>query len=120
MSSPFSPSLAYLPTITDSLPLVTVRPDDYKLKVYIRIVRLFLEEEDSTSADTYFNRASLLAHSAQDLETQLQFKLCQARMFDFSRRFAEAASKYHEISYVSALAEDERLQALYVRPSLYV
>ncbi|GAA5854826.1 hypothetical protein JCM5353_006069 [Sporobolomyces roseus] len=88
------------------------RPDDYKLKVYIRIVRLFLEEEDSTSADTYFNRASLLAHSAQDLETQLQFKLCQARMFDFSRRFAEAASKYHEISYVSALAEDERLQAL--------
>jgi len=86
--------------------------------VYIRIVRLFLEEEDSTSADTYFNRASLLAHSAQDLETQLQFKLCQARMFDFSRRFAEAASKYHEISYVSALAEDERLQALYVRTSL--
>ncbi|GAA5888719.1 hypothetical protein JCM5296_000080 [Sporobolomyces johnsonii] len=88
------------------------RPDEYKLKVYIRIVRLFLEEEDSTSADTYFNRASLLAHSAQDLETQLQFKLCQARMFDFSRRFAEAASKYHEISYVTALAEEERLQAL--------
>ncbi|GAA5922692.1 hypothetical protein JCM1841_001107 [Sporobolomyces salmonicolor] len=88
------------------------RSDEYKLKVYIRIVRLFLEEEDSTSADTYFNRASLLAHSAQDLETQLQFKLCQARMFDFSRRFAEAASKYHEISYVPALAEEERLQAL--------
>ncbi|GAA6020825.1 hypothetical protein JCM11491_004666 [Sporobolomyces phaffii] len=88
------------------------RPDDYKLKVYIRIVRLFLEEEDSTSADTYFNRASLLAHSATDLETQLQFKLCQARMFDFSRRFAEAASKYHEISYVAALADEERLQAL--------
>ena len=86
--------------------------------MYIRIVRLFLEEEDSTSADTYFNRASLLAHSAQDLETQLQFKLCQARMFDFSRRFAEAASKYHEISYVSALAEDERLQALSVSASL--
>ncbi|GAA6061869.1 hypothetical protein JCM10212_001302 [Sporobolomyces blumeae] len=88
------------------------RSDAYKLGVYIRIVRLFLEEEDSTSADTYFNRASLLAHSADDLETQMQFKLCQARMFDFSRRFAEAASKYHEISYVSALAEEERLQAL--------
>lgn len=89
-------------------------PDDYKLRVYIRIVRLFLEEEDSTSADTYFNRASLLAHCAKDLETQLQFKLCQARMFDYSRRFAEASSKYHEISYVTALAEEERLQALYV------
>ncbi|BGP26256.1 COP9 signalosome complex subunit 4 [Rhodotorula toruloides] len=88
------------------------RPDDYKLRVYIRIVRLFLEEEDSTSADTYFNRASLLAHCAKDLETQLQFKLCQARMFDYSRRFGEASSKYHELSYVTALAEEERLQAL--------
>ncbi|GAA5990020.1 hypothetical protein JCM11641_000587 [Rhodosporidiobolus odoratus] len=86
--------------------------DTYKLRVYIRIVRLFLEEEDSTSADTYFNRASLLAHSATDLETQLQFKLCQARMFDFSRRFADAASKYHEISYVVQIDEAERLQAL--------
>lgn len=89
------------------------RTDLYKLKVYIRIVRLFLEEEDSTSADTYFNRASLLAHSAgEDLETSLQFKLCQARMFDYSRKFQEASSKYHEISYVSVLAEEERLQAL--------
>ncbi|BGP18230.1 hypothetical protein JCM10213_007859 [Rhodosporidiobolus nylandii] len=88
------------------------RPDVYKLHVYIRIVRLFLEEEDSTSADTYFNRASLLAHAAKDLETQLQFKLCQARMFDFSRRFADAASKYHEISYVGQIDEAERLQAL--------
>ncbi|GAA6009923.1 uncharacterized protein JCM10292_001037 [Rhodotorula paludigena] len=88
------------------------RSDEYKLKVYIRIVRLFLEEEDSTSANTYFNRASLIAHCATDLETQLQFKLCQARMFDLERRFAEAASKYHEISYVTALAEEERLQAL--------
>lgn len=90
------------------------RPDEYKLKVYIRIVRLFLEEEDSTSADTYFNRASLLSGAATDLETQLQFKLCQARMFDYSRRFAEASSKYHEISYVGALADEERMQALCV------
>ncbi|GAA5823014.1 hypothetical protein JCM3770_005379 [Rhodotorula araucariae] len=88
------------------------RSDEYKLKVYIRIVRLFLEEDDSTSADAYFNRASLLSSAATDLETQLQFKLCQARMFDYSRRFAEASSKYHEISYVAALAEEERMQAL--------
>ncbi|BGP41896.1 hypothetical protein JCM10449v2_005890 [Rhodotorula kratochvilovae] len=88
------------------------RPDEYKLKVYIRIVRLFLEEEDSTSADTYFNRASLLSSAAADLETQLQFKLCQARMFDYSRRFAEASSKYHEISYIAVIDEEERMQAL--------
>ncbi|GAA6037358.1 hypothetical protein JCM8097_008528 [Rhodosporidiobolus ruineniae] len=88
------------------------RSADYKLRTYIHIVRLFLEEEDSTSADTYFNRASLLAHAAKDLETQLQFKLCQARMFDFSRRFSDAASKYHEVSYVAEIAEEERLHML--------
>ncbi|KAG0654147.1 hypothetical protein C6P46_001957 [Rhodotorula mucilaginosa] len=88
------------------------RPDEYKLRVYIRIVRLFLEEEDSTSADTYFNRASLIAHCAKDLETKIAFKLCQARMFDYSRRFAEAGSKYHELSYVPELAEEERMHAL--------
>ncbi|GAA6017560.1 hypothetical protein JCM10207_001207 [Rhodosporidiobolus poonsookiae] len=88
------------------------RSADYKLKVYIRIVRLFLEEEDSTSADTYFNRASMLSNAAKDLETQLGFKLCQARMFDFSRRFSDAASKYHEISYVTVISEEERLAFL--------
>lgn len=64
------------------------------------------------SADTYFNRASLIAHCAKDLETKIAFKLCQARMFDYSRRFAEAGSKYHELSYVPELAEEERMHAL--------
>lgn len=41
-------------------------------------------------------------------------------MFDYSRRFAEASSKYHELSYVTALAEEERLQALCVRPFVVV
>lgn len=85
----------------------------YKLEVYIRIVRLFLQEEDSTSAETYFNRASLLYHTTKDPQTQILFKSCQARMFDFSRRFAEASSKYHEISYITKIDEDDRLIALY-------
>lgn len=80
--------------------------------MYVRIVRLFLEEQDSTSAETYFNRASLISHSTTDVTTQLQFKLCQARMFDYSRRFVEAASKYHELSYVTTLDETERIFAL--------
>ncbi|GAA5825410.1 hypothetical protein JCM11251_006971 [Rhodosporidiobolus azoricus] len=88
------------------------RSDAYKFNTYIHIVRLFLEEEDSTAADTYFNRASLLANAAKDPETQLNFKACQARMFDFSRRFADAASKYLEISYAAILQEEDRLQSL--------
>jgi COP9 signalosome complex subunit 4 len=35
-------------------------PDDYKVKIYIRIVRFYLEDEDSVSADAYLNRAVML------------------------------------------------------------
>lgn len=87
---------------------------EYKLKIYVRIVRLFLEEQDSTSAETYFNRANLIYHHTSDPVTQLHFKLAQARMFDYSRRFAESASKYHEISYDVQVDESERLAILYV------
>lgn len=91
--------------------------NEYKLKIYIRIVRLFLEEEDSTSAETYFNRASLIYHNTTDKVTQLMFKLSQARMFDYGRRFAEAAGKYHELSYVSDIEESERFFMLSVHHS---
>lgn len=34
--------------------------DDYKVKIYIQIVRYYLEDEDSVSADAYLNRAAML------------------------------------------------------------
>lgn len=88
--------------------------DSDKLRVYVRIVRLLLEDEDSTQAETYFNRAQLLVHSSNDRETTLQFKLCQARISDYTRKFLEAASRYHELSYVGDIDEDERRHMLYI------
>lgn len=38
----------------------------------------------------------------------LQYKLCQARIYDAQRRFAEAAIRFHEVSYVADIDEDER------------
>lgn len=92
--------------------LILFRSTESKLFTYIRIVRLFLQEEDSTSAETYFNRASLLIHTTNDPTTQVLYKTCQAQMFDFGRRFAEAAQKYHELSYVASVDEEDRLVAL--------
>jgi len=86
--------------------------DTEKLRVYVRIVRLLLEDEDSVQAETYYNRAALLVHSASDRETTLQFKLCQARISDYSRKFLEAASRYHELSYVGEIDEEERRHML--------
>ncbi|RXW24719.1 hypothetical protein EST38_g1164 [Candolleomyces aberdarensis] len=88
--------------------------DTDKLKINVRIVRLLLEEEDSVQADTYYKRAALLVHSTQDKETILAFKLCQARISDYSRKFLEAASRYHELSYVGEIDEEERRQMLLV------
>ncbi|KAI0960237.1 hypothetical protein AcW1_004807 [Taiwanofungus camphoratus] len=86
--------------------------DEEKLRVYIRIVRLLLEEEESTQAETFYNRAALIAHTTTDKETLLQFKLCQARISDYSRKFLEAASRYHELSWVADIDEDERKHML--------
>lgn len=38
----------------------------------------------------------------------LQYKLSQARIYDAQRRFAEAASRFHEVSYVAEIDESER------------
>jgi len=97
----------------DILPMFTRNiADEERLRTYIRIMRLLMEEEDSVQAETYYNRAALLIHMTQDKELQLAFKLCQARIHDYARRFLEAASRYHELSWVADLDEDERSQAL--------
>jgi len=95
--------------------------DADKLRVYIRIVRLLLEDEESVQAETYYNRAALLIHSESDREITLQFKLCQARISDYNRKFLEAASRYHELSYVGEIDEEERrhmLYGIYFNPSV--
>ncbi|KAI0284243.1 hypothetical protein BGY98DRAFT_948646 [Russula aff. rugulosa BPL654] len=74
----------------------TQRSDEEKLGVYIRIVRLLLEEEDSVQAETYHN----------------PYKLCQARISDYARKFLEAASRYHELSFVGEIDENERTYML--------
>ncbi|KIY71473.1 hypothetical protein CYLTODRAFT_435252 [Cylindrobasidium torrendii FP15055 ss-10] len=86
--------------------------DSAKLKGYIEIVRLLLEEEDSVQAETYFKRAQSLIGAAKDNETALSFRLSQARIFDYSRRFWEAARMYHELSYVGDIDEEDRLLML--------
>ncbi|KAI7873001.1 hypothetical protein BDF14DRAFT_1716803 [Spinellus fusiger] len=86
--------------------------DDYKLGIYIRIVRLLLEEEEAVAAEAYLNRAALLLPTTPDLVVGLTFKLSQARILDAKRRFLEACQKYHELSYVPQLSEEERLRCL--------
>ena len=86
--------------------------DEDKLRVYVRIVRLLLEDEDSILAETYYNRAASLVHSTTDKEVLLAYKLCQARISDYSRKFLEAATQYHNLSWNGEIDEEERLHIL--------
>ena len=86
--------------------------DDEKARVWIRICRLYLEEDDTTSAESYLNRAKNLLYKVQDKELNLMFQLSQARILDSRRKFLEASLAYHSFSMSSALAEEERTFAL--------
>ena len=86
--------------------------DDDKVRTWMRICRLFLEEDDTTSAETYLNRAKNLLYKVDDQELALGFQLSQARILDARRSFIEASQVYHSFSFSSSLEESERSRAL--------
>lgn len=86
--------------------------DDSKVRTWMRICRLYLEEDDTTSAETYLNRAKNLLYKVYDQELNLTFKLSQARILDARRRFLEASQVYHSVSFSLAVDEEERIRAL--------
>lgn len=67
------------------------------------------------SADADSAQAST-SGSTQDVKEGkvlgLQYKLCQARIYDSQRRFSEAAVRFHDLSYVTDIDADERLMML--------
>ena len=83
---------------------------DEKAKVWIRIVRCYLEEDDPTSAFTHLNKIKNILFNVQDEETKLMFQLSQARIYDSQRAFLDAAQSYYTTSTVPIVHEDERLQ----------
>ena len=86
--------------------------NEFKLKTYIKIAELFLEEGDSPQAEINLSRAAALEKDCNEAHLQVKYKACQARVWDFKRKFIEAASKYYELSYNSLLTETEKLQGL--------
>ncbi|TID17534.1 COP9 signalosome-like protein complex subunit 4 [Venturia nashicola] len=89
----------------------TVSADD-KAKLWIRIVRCYVEEEDPTSALSYLNRIKNVIYEVTDKETILHFQLNQAKILDSQRSFLDASAAYHAISQETTVDEGERLKAL--------
>lgn len=87
-------------------------PSDYKLETYLKIARLYLEDDDPIQAEAFINRASLLQAESKQENLQVYYKVCYARVLDYRRKFIEAAQRYNELSYRSIIHEDERMTAL--------
>ncbi|CAL8130622.1 unnamed protein product [Orchesella dallaii] len=85
---------------------------DYKLDTYLKIARLYLEDDDAVQAEAFINRASLLQNESKNEELQIYYKVCYARVLDYRRKFIEAAQRYNELSYRMIIAEVERVTAL--------
>lgn len=106
---------------------------DYKLETYMKIARLYLEDDDPMLAESYINRASLLQvklfkksvifktiyclfcgfqTESKNEKLQICYKVCYARVLDYRRKFIEAAQRYNELSYKTIISEEERMTAL--------
>ncbi len=69
--------------------------------------------QDASAAAGSSTSASSSKHKLEDAKVLgLQYRLSQARVYDSQRRFGEAAIRYHELSYVAEIDEDDRAMML--------
>ena len=86
--------------------------DAAKARLWIRIVRYYLEDDDTTNAEAFLNRIKNLPSKIEDHDAKLYFQLSQARILDARRRFLDAAQEYFNVSLAPGVDEGDRLTAL--------
>jgi COP9 signalosome complex subunit 4 len=84
--------------------------------MWTRIVRLYLEDDDTVSAETALNKIKNLPSTTEIFrrkpDLRLYYQLSQARILDSRRKFLDASAEYLSVSLSSTVAEEDRLQAL--------
>ncbi|KAH7026330.1 uncharacterized protein B0I36DRAFT_424136 [Microdochium trichocladiopsis] len=83
-----------------------------RVKIWVRIVRNYLEIDDTTTAETYLNKLRNIIYTVSDPALNLHFKLSTARIQDAKREFLASAQAYHDISLSPAISDEERLHTL--------
>jgi COP9 signalosome complex subunit 4 len=90
--------------------------DDAKVEMWTRIVRLYLEDDDTVSAETALNKIKNLPSTTEIFrrkpDLRLYYQLSQARILDSRRKFLDASAEYLNVSLSPTVAEEDRLQAL--------
>ncbi|OBT52576.1 hypothetical protein VE04_07995 [Pseudogymnoascus sp. 24MN13] len=78
-----------------------------KAATLIRIVRLHLECDDPTSAETYLNKFKNIMHEVTNPTSLIHFQVSQARIQDSRRDFLAAAKGYEDISHDPSIGDDD-------------
>jgi len=86
--------------------------DQFKLDIYLRITQLQLEYDDSVSAEGSLSRAAPLVVQTTNPASRIVYKACHARILDSRRRYIDASQKYHEMSLMEEIDQNERAAAL--------
>lgn len=86
--------------------------NDQKLEIYIKIVRLYLEVDDSINSESYLNKSATLIHTTTNKSLILSFKLSRARILDYKRDFIRSATIFQQLSYEADLDNEDRLSSL--------
>lgn len=63
----------------------------YKLEPYLKIARLYLEDDDPIQAEAYINLTSFLWNESTSEQLQTHYNLCYAHVLDYRRKSIEAA-----------------------------
>ncbi len=90
--------------------------DGAKVNMWTKIVRYYLEDDDTVSAETALNKIKNLPAATEifrhNPDLKLHYQLSQARIFDSRRKFLDASAEYLNVSNSSTVAEEDRLHAL--------
>ncbi|CAJ0569113.1 unnamed protein product, partial [Mesorhabditis spiculigera] len=80
-----------------------VHPASFKMEMYLRMGRLYLEGDAVDDAEASANRASLLQAEAKDEKLNVQHKALMARVNDRRGRFIEAAQRDQKHALTAAM-----------------
>ena len=83
----------------------------------LKIVRYYLEDDDTVAAETALNRLKNSAFNTMHLiqtrpDLRMHYQLSQARILDSRREFLSACNEYLPVSSTMSVAEEDRLHAL--------
>jgi len=87
-------------------------PVPFKVKIYVKIAQLYLQEEKSLEAEKFLNKAAQLVNKkGVKAKDRLRYQSSFVQIRDYNRKFSEAASGYYRLAQL-VTSETERTDAL--------